>query len=416
MSGSRRRCRDALPDPSRRGRWRRSAASSPGNGVTDGPRPTASVPGRVTSSARPGRPARTTSATRWPTPDEAPRRSPGCRRRPGPRCSNARPPRQPRRAGTSSPGCSRSSSASRSRTAGARSTGSPTRSRSAPPRPASIGGEVLPVAGWRRGVGNTALTYRAPVGVALAITPFNAPANLLAHKLGAAFAAGNTTIVKPPPQAPARLGRRGRAAARGRHAGRGGPGAARRRRASGAALCAAARGRRDQLHRQRGHRARRWPARPAPSGSCWSSAATPRRSCARTPTSPRPPGSAPRTGYSNSGPELHLGPARLRPPRALRRVRRRASPREVGEARGRRSARPGDRRRVDGGRRGGRAGGVLGRRGGGGRRDHHDRRPPRRRDRGPDGRGVAARRRPADRATRCSARWSASCPTTTSTT
>ncbi|WP_308442659.1 aldehyde dehydrogenase family protein [Rugosimonospora africana] len=66
-----------------------------------------------------------------------------------------------------------------------------------------IGGEVLPVAGWSRGVGNTALTYRAPAGVALAITPFNAPANLLAHKLGASFAAGNTTIVKAPPQAPA---------------------------------------------------------------------------------------------------------------------------------------------------------------------------------------------------------------------
>jgi acyl-CoA reductase-like NAD-dependent aldehyde dehydrogenase len=66
-----------------------------------------------------------------------------------------------------------------------------------------IGGEMLPVAGWGRGVGNTALTYRAPAGVALAITPFNAPANLLAHKLGASFAAGNTTIVKAPPQAPA---------------------------------------------------------------------------------------------------------------------------------------------------------------------------------------------------------------------
>ena len=66
-----------------------------------------------------------------------------------------------------------------------------------------IGGDVLPVAGWARGIGNTALTYRAPAGVALAITPFNAPANLLAHKLGASFAAGNTTIVKAPPQAPA---------------------------------------------------------------------------------------------------------------------------------------------------------------------------------------------------------------------
>jgi acyl-CoA reductase-like NAD-dependent aldehyde dehydrogenase len=66
-----------------------------------------------------------------------------------------------------------------------------------------IGGDLLPVAGWARGIGNTALTYRAPVGVALAITPFNAPANLLAHKLGASFAAGNTTLVKAPPQAPA---------------------------------------------------------------------------------------------------------------------------------------------------------------------------------------------------------------------
>jgi acyl-CoA reductase-like NAD-dependent aldehyde dehydrogenase len=66
-----------------------------------------------------------------------------------------------------------------------------------------IGGETLPVAGWARGAGNTAFTYRAPAGVALAITPFNAPANLMAHKLGASFAAGNTTIVKAPPQAPA---------------------------------------------------------------------------------------------------------------------------------------------------------------------------------------------------------------------
>lgn len=42
-----------------------------------------------------------------------------------------------------------------------------------------------------------------PVGVVLAITPFNAPANLLAHKLAASFAAGNATVIKSPPQAPA---------------------------------------------------------------------------------------------------------------------------------------------------------------------------------------------------------------------
>ena len=66
-----------------------------------------------------------------------------------------------------------------------------------------IGGEVLPTGGWARGVGTTAMTMRSPVGVVVAITPFNAPVNLLAHKLSASFAAGNTTIVKPPPQAPA---------------------------------------------------------------------------------------------------------------------------------------------------------------------------------------------------------------------
>ncbi|WP_328885396.1 aldehyde dehydrogenase family protein [Streptomyces sp. NBC_00316] len=65
-----------------------------------------------------------------------------------------------------------------------------------------IDGETLPIAGWNTGVGNSAFTYRAPAGIALAITPFNAPANLLAHKLGASFAAGNTTLVKAPPQAP----------------------------------------------------------------------------------------------------------------------------------------------------------------------------------------------------------------------
>ncbi len=66
-----------------------------------------------------------------------------------------------------------------------------------------LGGEILPAEGWEIGRGTTVLTQRSPVGVVLAITPFNAPANLLAHKLAAAYAAGNATIVKAPPQAPA---------------------------------------------------------------------------------------------------------------------------------------------------------------------------------------------------------------------
>lgn len=67
----------------------------------------------------------------------------------------------------------------------------------------SLGGEVWPAEGWRRGAGTTAITIQVPVGIVVAITPFNAPLNLLAHKLAASFAAGNTTIVKPAPQAPA---------------------------------------------------------------------------------------------------------------------------------------------------------------------------------------------------------------------
>ncbi len=93
-----------------------------------------------------------------------------------------------------------------------------------------IGGELLPAAGWARGAGHTALTYRAPAGVALAITPFNAPANLLAHKLGASFAAGNTTIVKSPPQAPASSAAIVELLLDARHARRGRPVAAWRRR------------------------------------------------------------------------------------------------------------------------------------------------------------------------------------------
>ncbi|PPD14384.1 MAG: aldehyde dehydrogenase [Methylobacterium sp.] len=43
---------------------------------------------------------------------------------------------------------------------------------------------------------------REPVGVVLAITPFNDPLNLVAHKIGPAIAAGNTVILKPHQQTP----------------------------------------------------------------------------------------------------------------------------------------------------------------------------------------------------------------------
>jgi acyl-CoA reductase-like NAD-dependent aldehyde dehydrogenase len=46
------------------------------------------------------------------------------------------------------------------------------------------------------------MLLRFPVGVVGAITPFNAPFNLAAHKIAPAIAAGNTVVLKPPPQAP----------------------------------------------------------------------------------------------------------------------------------------------------------------------------------------------------------------------
>lgn len=44
--------------------------------------------------------------------------------------------------------------------------------------------------------------YRFPVGLIVAITPFNDPLNLVAHKIGPAIASGNAIIVKPAPATP----------------------------------------------------------------------------------------------------------------------------------------------------------------------------------------------------------------------
>jgi acyl-CoA reductase-like NAD-dependent aldehyde dehydrogenase len=52
------------------------------------------------------------------------------------------------------------------------------------------------------GAGKIGLVMRFPVGVVAAITPFNGPVNLAAHKVGPALAAGNAVILKPSPKAP----------------------------------------------------------------------------------------------------------------------------------------------------------------------------------------------------------------------
>lgn len=48
-----------------------------------------------------------------------------------------------------------------------------------------------------RGANTFASIQRVPAGVVTAITPFNAPLNLVCHKVGPAFAGGNVTILKP---------------------------------------------------------------------------------------------------------------------------------------------------------------------------------------------------------------------------
>ncbi|UCH46572.1 MAG: aldehyde dehydrogenase family protein [Betaproteobacteria bacterium] len=65
-----------------------------------------------------------------------------------------------------------------------------------------IEGRHIPLDGSAMGAGKMAFLMRFPVGVVAAITPFNAPFNLAAHKIAPALAAGNTLVLKPPPQAP----------------------------------------------------------------------------------------------------------------------------------------------------------------------------------------------------------------------
>ena len=65
-----------------------------------------------------------------------------------------------------------------------------------------IGGEVLPLDGASGGGRRLGFTLRVPCGVVTAITPFNFPLNLVAHKVGPALAAGNAVIVKPASDTP----------------------------------------------------------------------------------------------------------------------------------------------------------------------------------------------------------------------
>jgi acyl-CoA reductase-like NAD-dependent aldehyde dehydrogenase len=65
-----------------------------------------------------------------------------------------------------------------------------------------LAGEVVPMDAARTGEGKLAFTIRAPIGIVGAITPFNFPLNLVAHKIAPALAAGCPVVLKPAGQTP----------------------------------------------------------------------------------------------------------------------------------------------------------------------------------------------------------------------
>jgi acyl-CoA reductase-like NAD-dependent aldehyde dehydrogenase len=60
-----------------------------------------------------------------------------------------------------------------------------------------LAGQVVPMDASPAGEGKLALTLRVPIGVIGAISPFNFPLNLVAHKIAPALAAGCAVVLKP---------------------------------------------------------------------------------------------------------------------------------------------------------------------------------------------------------------------------
>jgi glyceraldehyde-3-phosphate dehydrogenase (NADP+) len=63
-------------------------------------------------------------------------------------------------------------------------------------------GEPLAMDAFSSGAGHFGLARRFPLGVIAAITPFNFPLNLVAHKVAPCLATGNTMVVKPATKTP----------------------------------------------------------------------------------------------------------------------------------------------------------------------------------------------------------------------
>src|SRR5712691_4541922 len=65
-----------------------------------------------------------------------------------------------------------------------------------------LAGEMVPMDAAQAGEGKLGFTLRRPIGIVAAITPFNFPLNLVAHKLAPALAAGCAVVLKPASQTP----------------------------------------------------------------------------------------------------------------------------------------------------------------------------------------------------------------------
>lgn len=66
----------------------------------------------------------------------------------------------------------------------------------------NLHGETIPTDATQSGFKTLSFTKRVPLGVIVAITPFNFPLNLIAHKLAPALVLGNAVVLKPTPEAP----------------------------------------------------------------------------------------------------------------------------------------------------------------------------------------------------------------------
>ena len=65
-----------------------------------------------------------------------------------------------------------------------------------------LAGEMIPMEGAQAGEGKLGFTLRKPIGVVGAISPYNFPCNLVAHKIAPALAAGCPVVLKPASQTP----------------------------------------------------------------------------------------------------------------------------------------------------------------------------------------------------------------------